>query len=538
MRAAEQADAAQLAADQTFTWPDYGATKINYGEMLDPASLSTLVDSGTIDMIYVGLVSLNGSLQPQPDAATSWKIDSTDTVYTFSLRHNMKFSDGTPLTATDFAYSIDRAVSSYAVLCQTPNVNDANSYGVNAPAGSSSCVNNGATYLNYILGANAKLSATSPNGAPSLISDSSNPNRGLTVIDPSTLQIKLTAPIPFFLDQLTYPTSYAVEKSLVENPAYAGGTWVAHLDTAGCSGPFKVSSYGDGGTLTLAPNPFWEDAWGKPLTLTKVVRPLVDTQDDVYVSYQKGQYDEADVPASAFNTASGQSDFQELPSLATRYFGFNMQKEPFVDTGKVLVSVKGEQNQLDVGEVIRRAFALALNKQLLVDRFTSGAYTPTNNYVPRGMPGYDPGLTNPQPDGTQSLTGNQAVAQQLLAAAQATCPSFVSSFDKTYAYCHYISKSNPLEIDVYVRNQKQTEVDLVTAATQEWSNVLGLNVKPVIQDTDTYFNSLLAVDPNTGLNANPDQMRSFGWSADYPDPQDWLTNQFATTSPKQFLETE
>ncbi len=268
--APQQADAAQLAADQTFTWPYYGATKINYGEMLDPASLSTLVDSGAIDMIYVGLVSLNGSLQPQPDAATSWKIDSTGTVYTFSLRHNMKFSDGTPLTATDFAYSIDRAVSSYAVLCQTPNVNDANSYGVNAPAGSSSCFNNGSTYLNYILGAAAKLSATSPNGAPSLISDSSNPNRGLTVIDPDTLQIKLTAPIPFFLDQLTYPTSYAVEKSLVENSAYAGGTWVAHLDTAGCSGPFKVSSYGDGGTLTLVPNPFWEDAWGKPLTLTKV----------------------------------------------------------------------------------------------------------------------------------------------------------------------------------------------------------------------------------------------------------------------------
>ncbi len=139
------------------------------------------------------------------------------------------------------------------------------------------------------------------------------------------------------------------------------------------------------------------------------------------------------------------------------------------------------------------------------------------------MPGYDPGLTNPQPDGTQSLTGNQAAAQQLLAAAQATCPSFVSSFDKTHAYCHYISKSNPLEIDVYVRNQKQTEVDLVTAATQEWSNVLGLNVKPVIQDTDTYFGSLLALDPNTGLNMNPDQMWSLGWSADYPDPEDWLT---------------
>lgn len=522
----QQADAAQLASDQTFTWPYYGATKVNYGEMLDPASASSAVDAGTIDMIYASLISFNGDLQPQADAAASWKVDSTGTVYTFSLRHGMKFSDGTSLTAEDFAYSIDRALNPF--LCQTL---DANSYGVHAASDASSCVVNGATYLVHILGAAAKLKATSPANVPSLISDNNNPNRGLTVVDPSTLQIKLDAPVAFFLDALSYPTSYVVEKSLVENPAYAGGTWVAHLDTAGCSGPFKISSYGDGSQLTLVPNPAWEDAWGQRLILTRVVRPLVDTQDDAYANYRKGQYDEADVPLADYATASGQGDFQQLPGLITRYFGVNLQKPPFVDNSRITVKVDGEQNPIDVGEAIRRAFALALNKQVLVDRFTSGAATPTNNFVPRGMPGYDSDLKNPQPDGTESVTGNQTAAQKLIASARATCPSFVSSSDKDHAYCKYIAASNPQEIDLFVRTQKQTEIAISTAAKDQWNNVLGVNVAVRTDDTDTFFNNLYATDPDTNRSANPYPMWSIGWQADYTDPQDWLTVFFTVGAP-------
>ena len=53
-------------------------------------------------MLYPGLVTFGSGLQVVPDAATSWDIASGGTVYTFHLRQNMHFSDGTPLTAADY----------------------------------------------------------------------------------------------------------------------------------------------------------------------------------------------------------------------------------------------------------------------------------------------------------------------------------------------------------------------------------------------------------------------------------------------------
>ncbi len=54
------------------------------------------------------------------DAATTWDIDATGTIYTFHLRPNMHFSDGTPLTATDFAYSINARSTRISAISSTP----------------------------------------------------------------------------------------------------------------------------------------------------------------------------------------------------------------------------------------------------------------------------------------------------------------------------------------------------------------------------------------------------------------------------------
>ena len=79
--------------------------------MLDPAAIAYAADSTFTSMMYSGLVTFSPDLQVVGDAATSWDIDATGTIYTFHLRPNMHFSDGTPLTATDFAYSINRALA-------------------------------------------------------------------------------------------------------------------------------------------------------------------------------------------------------------------------------------------------------------------------------------------------------------------------------------------------------------------------------------------------------------------------------------------
>jgi oligopeptide transport system substrate-binding protein len=414
---ADSAAAPAPAKDQTFTWPYIGATKIGYGQILDPASVYRLNDVPSVQMLFAGLVTLDRDLKVVPDAATSWDIDQTGTRYTFHLRPNLRFSDGQPLTAKDFAYSIDRALDPR--LC---GVFDAQTYGPAGPQGAGlrgTCKPIGTGYLQHVLGAAAKIDAGGST-VPSLIGAGNDPTKGLTILDPLTLLIRLDAPVSYFLEALTYPTALALEQSFVEKPQWAGGKWVDHLDQGGCSGPFTVQSYGDGTQMTLIPNAAWQDAWGQQLRLQRVVRPLVYSGDDAYNDYRAGKYDFVVVPSTSYTMARGQGDFHEIPTLNTRFIALNWARPPF--------------DNLQV----RQAFALSLNKQILVDRIEQGAGVPTNHFVPRGMPGYDSSLKNVAPDGTQSLTGNQTAATALLKQAQDACPSTGVFTDKRYAYCRYI----------------------------------------------------------------------------------------------------
>ncbi len=495
----QQADATQLAKNQVFTWPLSNEAKIAHDEMLDPASVSYLFDVGTIDMIYVGLLRQDGNLNIQPDAASGMPdIDPSGKAYTFHLRPNMKFSDGQPLTAQDFAYSIDRALD--PTLCTSLDA------GVYKPDGSTStCTTVGQSYLNHILGADSRMSGRSN----SLIATTDDPNKGLSVIDPQTLKIRLDAPISYFLQSLAYQTSYAVEKSFIGK--YLGGAWVDHLDAGGCSGPFMVKSYGDGTQMTLVPNPNWEAAWGKQITLTSVVRPLVEDGNTEYANYRQGQYDYADVPQSAFDTAHSQSDFNQIPTLTTRYFALNWKVAPFDNV------------------LVRQAFSLALNKQLLVDTIEHGGGIPTNHIVPRGMPGFNPDLLTPPPDKTQSITGNQKVAQDLLSQAKATCPAPGFFIDSQHTYCKYITGSNPREIDIWARpNSAFPWTDITTGAVSQWNQALGLNVKVQIVNKKTLFSHVLATDATGDRIPSDIPAWTFGWVADYADPQDFLSLQFAS----------
>jgi peptide/nickel transport system substrate-binding protein/oligopeptide transport system substrate-binding protein len=481
---------ANLARAQVFVWPYTGGSNIQYDEVLDPATITAAKDSPTASMLYAGLLTFDDQLGVRGDAATTWKVDSTGTVYTFNLRPNMHFSDGTPLTAADYAYSINRALD--PTLCTAL---DANTYGVNAKKPRCSPI--ASVYLSYILGADKRIAGQ----VKSIVGQGDDPNHGVDVVDQQTLIIRLTKPVAFFLEALTYPTAYPVEQKLVEDPKNAGGTWVDHLDTGGCSGPFMVKSYGGGKQFALVPNPYWEQAWNQKLTLAEVDRPMMASPDDEYKNYLAGQYDWTTVPRDKYSFAVGQSDFNEVPTLTTDYFGLNFDKPPFDSLA------------------VRTAFDLALNKQLLVDRVDNGAAVPTNHIVPRGMPGYDPTLRNPPPDQTQSVTGNQAEALSQLQAAQKLCTAAATPASQP-DFCPYIMGATPLEIDVWAYGGDQTTTELVTGATEQWSSVLSLNVKPKFEeDQGAFFGKL---QPHTDYQA-----WNVGWLADYPDPQDWLTLQFA-----------
>jgi oligopeptide transport system substrate-binding protein len=496
-----------IAKDQTFTWPYVNATAVENPQLdvavLDPAVITNAIDSSNIAMLYSGLVTLNSStLQVEPDAALSWDVSADGKTYTFHLRPNMAFSDGTPITARDFAYSINRAIgptpnaSGQDLVC---SIEDALTY-----AQDGNCYALGSTYLGMIQGASDKVKLTPAQAANySLI----GPGKGLEVVDPRTLIIRINQPAAYFLEALDYPSSFPVEQSLVQK--FSGGAWVDHLTQGGCSGPFMVKSYARGNELQLVPNPYWETAWHKNLTLKEVDRPFLASQDTEYTNYHaKSLYDYTDVPAPQYTFAVGQSDFHQVASLTTDYIGLNFKVPPF-------------DNQQ-----VRQAFDLSLNKQLLIDRVYNGEFIPTNHIVPEGNPGYAPQLTGP--DGTQSITGNQPQALKLLAEAQATCKGVTPPFPAALDYCPYIdngANSSPIYLSAGV-NTDATQKEVATIATQTWSQVLKLNVNiKAYDDLVGLEQVILAATGNTA------QAWLIGWVADYPDAQDWLSLQFYSTAP-------
>lgn len=438
------------ANKQVFNFPEAGIADI---KTFDPALVTTQTSLNAIYMVFTGLVGLNDKLDIIPQMAQSWQQSSDGMTWTFKLKSGLKFSDGTPITSHDFAYSIDRALQP----------------ALNSPASPS--------YLNLILD-NEKLLAGK---IKTIIGDS------LLTPDDNTLIIKTNKAASYFLDTLTYPTAYAVEKSLVDK---YGAKWTDHLTEGGGNGPFKVQAYNHGQSIVFVPN---SNYYGPKPQLTKVNFLFIKDAETAYKDYQVGTIDQSAVPTAHLAAAQqNTAEYHKVPVLSIFYYGMNFLAKPF-DNVK-----------------IRQAFELALNKDAIVKAIYKNVETPTNHIVPQGMPGYDANLKGP--DGTTSTAGNPTMAKQLLQEGM-----------KEAGYAS-ISAMPAIKFS-YPSGSQDTENEIATAV-QQWQTVLGVSVKPAAVDFETLSASL----PQTVGNASV-QLFDSGWGDDYPDAQDFLTLQFAKGSP-------
>jgi oligopeptide transport system substrate-binding protein len=420
---------------------------------LDPALVSTQNDGWVIADLFTGLVELNNNLVPTCVICSTYSVASDNVTWTFKMKPNLTFSDGKPLTSADVVYSITRAL---------------------APATQSPL---GLYYLNIIKGATEFNSGKTKTLA------------GISAPDASTVQIVARKPAAYFLETLTYPTSYVVEQSVIKQ---WGTAWLDHLADnggQGGAGPWKVQSYTHSKQIVLVPN---SNYFGQKPQLREVVYPIYKSADTTYQVYQVNGIDVTGVPSVHVTTDRMRSDYHATPQLAIFYYSMNYNQKPFDITA------------------CRQAFALAINKDLIAKSVWKNTVVPTNHIVPQGEYGYNPNLTGP--DGTTSTAGNPTKAKQdEQACMQAQGYASIANFP-------------PITL-TYASSGVQDARNEVAALQQMWQNVLGINVKI----DDVTFNKLVG-DENLGAN-NPLQMFSGpGWIADYPDPQDWTTLQFDKNS--------
>ncbi|GHO42809.1 peptide ABC transporter substrate-binding protein [Ktedonospora formicarum] len=414
---------------------------------LDPALATDGSSTSAINMLFTGLVQLNDKLEVYGQLAQSWEQSGDGLTWTFKLKPNQTFSDGTPLTSQDVIWSIDRAFD---------------------PAIKSSSVS---FYLSLIKDGDKRSSGK----VATLINDS------LFAPDASTVKIVITKKAPYFLQALTYPSSWVVEKKLIEK--YGNQKFLDHLGEGGGAGPWIVQSYTHGKEIVFAPNPHYNGA--KP-QLKKVIFSFYKDAPTTFKAYQVGQTDDSPVPTANMNQAKGfeQQQLHINPALTISYYTMNYLVKPF-DNIKV-----------------RQAFALALNKDQIAHNVRKDTVVATNHIIPKGQPGYYENLTGPA--GITSTQGDQAKAKQLFAEG-------LKEEGMTLASLPKISFTVATSGSPDTKNEYQV-------VQQMWKNVLGVDV--LINDLDSNQRNQLVGT----VQGNPNGliMWASGWGADYPDPQDWL----------------
>jgi oligopeptide transport system substrate-binding protein len=338
------------------------AVTLNRGIGNDPDSLDPHKAIGTSSSILIydlfeGLVTVDARGQIAPGAASEWKVDATQKVYTFTLRPNLKWSDGRPLTAADFEYSFRRLM-----LPET-----AARY---------------ASFLYPIRNARAVNTGKAP--VESL---------GVKAVDARTLRVELETPAPQLTELLTSVGAVAVPRQAIEAH---GREWTR---------PGKIVSNGAYALAEVSPqtfikarkNPNFHAA--SDVAIDEVVYFPVEDEGTSFKRYQAGELQVAvKVPTDKIEAVRRQyaGQLRSSPGLGTTMLMLNHKRKPFDDPR------------------VRRALALAIDRGVLTDRILRGTAQPAYTVVPGSVSRYE----RPIPAyAAAPMPARQAEARKLLAEA-------------------------------------------------------------------------------------------------------------------------
>ncbi|KQS87622.1 MULTISPECIES: peptide ABC transporter substrate-binding protein [unclassified Rhizobium] len=308
----------------------------NAGEpqTLDQAHTSINIEEFILKDLYEGLTIYDASGKIVPGTAESWDLSDDGLVYTFKLRADAKWSDGSPVTAEDFAFSLKRV--------EDPKT-AAGYANILFPIKNAEKVNKGEVPLDQL---------------------------GVKAVDEKTLEITLERPTPFFLELLAHQTALPVSKASVEK----NGADFVKPGVMVSNGAYKLVAHTPNDTLTTEKNPSYWDAAN-----VKIDKVIFYPIDDQAASVRRFEAKEMDL---AYNFSADQIDrlkkaygeqVHVSSALATYYYAFDTRQEPYSDVR------------------VRRALSMAVDRDFLAKDIYSGSQLPSYSMVPFGMAGYEPG---------------------------------------------------------------------------------------------------------------------------------------------------
>ncbi|HEU4760290.1 MAG TPA: peptide ABC transporter substrate-binding protein [Dehalococcoidia bacterium] len=428
--------AANLAADQTLRVRLAGEP-----QTLDPQVTGFDVDISLIKQLYRGLFYYNGpEMKVVPAVAKKMPakgdgISDDGLTYTFELRDNATWSDGTPVTAKDFVYALQRLFD--------PKIGATGYY---------------FSFYEAIVGAEAAAKGEAPTA-----------NIGVKAINDTTLEIKLSQPLPTLLTLLAMWPAYPVRQDIIEAK---GDAWTEAGNLIG-NGPFVLKEWAHDDHITMDANPtYWGD--DKP-TLQTLVFKMIPDEAAALIAYQNGELDLTAIPLPDTKDFEGKPEQAKNPELSTFAWEFNNTKPPFDNAN------------------VRKAFSAATDRDTYIQSVRGGVGIPTTSWLPPGLPGYDPNRG-------KDYAFNPVAAKKFLSDAGFPNGQGLPKVTLTVAD----SQGNRLSSEFLKQQIKQN---------------LGVDIDIEILESATY---------ETRYKSSDFQVALGGWGADYADPENWLPKLFGT----------
>ena len=340
-----------------------GKVCLELGNDAEPISLSPLKITGTwedrvVSDLLVGLTQSDPQGRPIPGMATYWTISADGKTWTFHLRDAV-WSDGVPVTADDFVYSMRRLMD---------------------PAQASEY----ASILYVIQNAEAVNEGKLPLTA-----------LGVHALDPHTLRITLVHPAPYLLQLAKHQTMLPVPKHVVEK---WGDAWSqpAHYVS---NGPYKLVSWTLGDHIRVVKNPlFWDS------------KSVCIDQIDYYPTVD---------PVAAEKRVRG-GELDANGSIQANRVAFLKQPDQMPDYVRVHTYLGVSYlafNTHDPGPLrdrrVRIALAMSIDRDFIANKLDKGIVKAAYTFVPPGTDNYIP----PPPPAWAAwpLARRQAAARVLLA---------------------------------------------------------------------------------------------------------------------------
>ena len=332
-------------------------------QSLDPHKATAIADGRIISSLFEGLVrpSPEQSSIMLPGVAQSWQHNEDASIWTFNLRPEARWSDGRPVTASDFAYAYRRLLhpefgGKYAEMLY--------------PLKGAASYNQGHAPWEQV---------------------------GVKVIDSQTLQLSTDGPCPHLLQLMLHHIWYPLPAHVVE--AHGGmldrrSRWT-DVDNWVSNGAYTLKEHRYNNFLEVAASPSY---WRKQQLRNRGIRflPIVNGFTETRMFFDGKLHISNNVPPEmiSYARAQGGSQFKQTPYYNCIFYRINCTSPPLNDLR------------------VRRALSLAINRDALVNKVVRGAGRVTNSFTPPSS-GYH--VETPKQPATQAE--REELARELLAEA-------------------------------------------------------------------------------------------------------------------------